>query len=128
VEHATGGQIKLRHAARLQQADHRVDTFQKEDRAVRFDLAFMWFPNDRNIPSGTALHVGFTFDSSRGTIEVCKRTAPGAGHKFTSETHAQTACRSNLVKPAVGRGAAGSSRASVRPTVSMRTTIEGGSR
>ncbi len=59
IDTATDGAVVLSSAARYQQHDPDVHTFNNEAKAKRFDLLFMWFPNDRGIAKPDASHVGF---------------------------------------------------------------------
>jgi hypothetical protein len=59
IDYATDGVVVLSSAARYQQHDAEVDTFTDEAKAKKFDLLFMWFPNDRGIVKPDASHVGF---------------------------------------------------------------------
>jgi hypothetical protein len=59
IDFATDGGVVLSQAARYQQGDADVHRFTDESKAKRFDLVFMWFPNERGIDKPEASHVGF---------------------------------------------------------------------
>lgn len=61
--------VALEHGAELQRVESNVNNFTTETSARNGDLVFMWFPNDRNIPSNEASHVGLHYgDGPTGMV------------------------------------------------------------